>query len=68
SYTIETSIDGVTFTPVAEVLKNTLANTTDTFKAVEAKYVKINIIKPSQGSDSAVRIYEIDILGMDDTL
>lgn len=68
SYTIETSIDGVTFTPLVEVLKNKSANTIDTFKAVQAKYVKINVLKPSQGSDSAVRIYEIDVLGMDDTL
>lgn len=68
SYTIETSIDGVIFTPLLEVLKNPLGNTIDTFKAVQAQYVKINILKPSQGSDSAVRIYEIDVLGMDDTL
>jgi endo-beta-N-acetylglucosaminidase D/PKD repeat protein len=67
-YTVETSLDGVTFTQLLEVLKNPLANTIDTFKATEAKYVKIIVLKPSQGADSAVRIYEIDILGMDDTL
>ncbi|MGL5084903.1 MAG: GH85 family endohexosaminidase C-terminal domain-containing protein, partial [Clostridium sp.] len=65
SYTIETSMDGVTFTQVAEVLKNSAGNTVDTFKAVEAKFVKINIIKPAQGADSAARIYEVDVLGVD---
>ncbi|MEG1287385.1 MAG: discoidin domain-containing protein [Clostridium sp.] len=68
NYTIETSVDGVTFTPVKEVIKNSLGNTIDTFKAVEAQYVKITVTKPTQGSDSAVRIYEIDVLGMDDKL
>ncbi|NKF06455.1 discoidin domain-containing protein [Clostridium gasigenes] len=68
SYTIETSLDGVTFTPVVEVLKNQLGNTVDTFKATQAKYVKINVLKPSQGADSAVRIYEIDVLGIDSIL
>lgn len=67
-YTIETSVDGITFTPVAEIVKNSLGNTVDTFKAVEAKYVKLKVIKPTQGSDSAARIYEIDVLGIDDNL
>ncbi|MBU3107768.1 endo-beta-N-acetylglucosaminidase [Clostridium gasigenes] len=68
SYTVETSLDGVIFTPLLEVLKNQLGNTVDTFKATQAKYVKINVIKPSQGADSAVRIYEIDVLGIDSIL
>ena len=68
SYTVETSLDGVKFTPLLEVLKNPLANTIDTFKATQAKFIKINVLKPSQGADSAVRIYEINILGIDGPL
>lgn len=67
-YIVETSLDGVTFIPMLEVVKNSLANTIDTFKVTEAKYVKVKVLKPTQGSDSAVRIYEINVFGMDGTL
>lgn len=63
-YTIEVSEDGVNFTEVVSVKKNSKANTVDTFKAVNARYVRINVIKPTQGSDSATRIYEIEINGI----
>lgn len=64
-YTIEVSEDGKDFTEVVLVKKNTKGNTVDTFKATKAKYVRINVIKPTQGSDSAVRLYEIEVYGMD---
>ncbi len=64
SYTIETSLDGVTFETVTEVKKNALAETIDTFAAHKARYVKITVNKPSQGADSAVRIYSIDVFGI----
>lgn len=64
-YTIEVSEDGKTFTEVVNVKKNSLAETKDTFKAVNARYVRINVTKPTQGSDSAVRIYEIEVNGID---
>ncbi|MGL4624840.1 MAG: endo-beta-N-acetylglucosaminidase [Culicoidibacterales bacterium] len=64
SYTIETSLDGVAFAPIVEVKKNTAAETTDTFAAHRARYVKITINKPTQGADSAVRIYSIDVNGI----
>lgn len=63
-YTIEVSEDGVNFTEVVNVKKNSKANTVDTFKAVPARYVRVTAIKPTQGSDSAVRIYEIEISGI----
>ena len=62
-YTIEVSEDGKTFTEVVNVKKNSSANTVDTFKAVNARYVRVNVTKPTQGSDSAVRIYEIEVNG-----
>lgn len=64
SYIIETSLDGLEFTQVAEVKKNTLGQTIDTFAATTARYVKITVVKPTQGADSAVRIYAIDVKGM----
>jgi endo-beta-N-acetylglucosaminidase D/PKD repeat protein len=64
-YTIEVSEDGKEFIEVSSVKKNSNSNTVDTFKAVNARYVRINAIKPTQGSDSAVRIYEIEVYGID---
>lgn len=62
-YTIEVSSNGNDFTEVASIDKNSLGNTVDTFKATKARYVRINAIKPTQGSDQAVRIYEIQVRG-----
>ena len=67
-YTIEVSEDGKNFTEVIAVKKNSAKETIDTFKATKARYVRINVTKPTQGSDSAVRIYGIDVLGMNDTM
>lgn len=63
-YTIEVSEDGVNFTEVVNVKKNSKANTSDSFKAVNARYVRLNVVKPTQGSDSAARIYEIEVMGI----
>ena len=63
-YTIETSTDGKTFELVSEVKKNTAKETLDTFKPVKARYVKVTAIKPTQGADTAVRIYEIQVRGL----
>ncbi len=65
AYKIEVSKDGNEFTQVTRVLGNTLGETVDTFKPTEAQYVRITIDKPTQGSDSAVRIYEIEVRGLE---
>lgn len=64
AYTIEVSENGVDFTEVVNVTRNSAANTLDTFKPVKAKYVRVTAIKPTQNSDSAVRIYEIQVKGI----
>lgn len=64
AYTIEVSEDGTNFTEVVNITRNSSANTVDTFKPVKAKFVRITAIKPSQNSDSAVRIYEIQVKGL----
>ena len=40
-YTIEVSEDGVNFTEVVNVKKNSAANTINTFKAIPARYVRV---------------------------
>ena len=65
SFSVETSLDGKTFDTVLTVEENTASVSKHAFKATEAKFVKINILKPSQGSDSAARIYEIELNGID---
>lgn len=62
-YTIEISKDNQNWTEVVNVKKNKLGETKDSFKQTEARYVRITAIKPTQGADTAVRLYEIQVLG-----
>ena len=68
AYTILVSSDGLSFTPVASVTKNTSGETLDTFAPVNARYVKLSVVKPTQGSDTAARIYEIEVYGTETAL
>lgn len=65
AYTIFVSEDGTNFTKVVKVTKNTLGETVDTFQVVNARYVKLSVVKPTQGSDTAARIYEIQVYGLE---
>ncbi len=64
AYTIFVSEDGKEFTQVTRVINNAAAESVDTFPAVKARYVKLASDKPTQGSDSAVRIYEMGVYGL----
>ena len=64
AYKILVSEDGTDYQEVANITKNSLGETVDTFAPVEARYVKLSIVKPTQGSDSAARIYEIGVHGL----
>lgn len=68
AYQILVSEDGENFTEVVKVTKNSLGETSDTFAAVSARYVKLVVEKPTQGSDTAARIYEIEVYGLDEML
>lgn len=68
AYTISVSADGTEYTPVVSVTKNTAADTLDTFAPVNARYVKLSVVKPTQGSDTAARIYEVQVYGSEKTL
>lgn len=63
-YKIEVSIDGKEFIEVSNVIKNTSGTTVDAFKNVDARYVRLTILKATQGSDSAARIYEVSVYGL----
>lgn len=65
AYTILVSKDGSDYKEVAKVTKNTAGHTHDTFAPVEARYVKLSVNKPTQGSDTAARIYEVEVYGLD---
>lgn len=64
-YMVEVSEDGTNFTEVVNVSKNSLGKTIDAFKPINARFVKLTVLKPTQGSDSAARIYEIEVFGLE---
>lgn len=65
AYTILVSEDGSEYAEVKSVTKNTLAETMETFAPAQTRYVKLSVVKPTQGSDTAVRIYEMRVYGAD---
>lgn len=68
SYAICVSEDGAAFEEVWSVTRNTAGTTHDTFAPINAQYVKFVVNKPTQGSDSAARIYEIEVYGLEETI
>lgn len=68
SYAILTSEDGASFEEVRSVTRNTAGTTHDAFAPVQAQFVKLVVNKPTQGSDSAARIYEVEVFGLEETL
>lgn len=68
SYAILVSEDGASFEEVRSVARNTAGTTHDAFAPVKAQYVKLVVNKPTQGSDSAARIYEVEVYGLEDAL
>lgn len=68
SYAIYVSEDGAAFEEVRSVTRNTAGTTHDAFAPVAARFVKLVINKPTQGSDSAARIYEVEVYGLEEPL
>lgn len=66
AYTILVSRDGEDFTEVCAVAKNTAGTTHDAFAPCEARFVRLRIDEATQGSDSAARIYEVEVYGLGD--
>ncbi|WP_279001625.1 beta-N-acetylglucosaminidase domain-containing protein [Thomasclavelia cocleata] len=64
-YRVQVSIDGTNYTEVVNVSGNTAGLTTDYFQVSLARYVKLIVDEPTQGGDSAARIYEVEVKGLD---
>lgn len=64
SYKVLVSADGSEYQEVVSVTRNTAGTTLDTFTPVSARYVKLSVIKPTQGADTAARIYEVEVFGI----
>jgi hypothetical protein len=60
-YDIQVSNDGNAWTTVAQVRGNTANVSTHTVGAVNARHVRVNVLVPTSSTDSATRIYEIEV-------
>ena len=65
AYKIYVSQDGKKYQLVKEVTNNTKGVTVDTFAPTQIQYVKLVVEKPTQGADTATRIYEVKVKGID---
>lgn len=68
SYSLEFSNDGENFTTLLSVDNNKDAVSKDAFPVTKARYVRLNIVNPTQGADSAARIYEVSVKGLDENI
>lgn len=64
-YQIQVSSDGNTWTDMVSVTGNTLGGTKDAISLTKARYVKLTIVKATQGGDKAARIYEFEVNGLE---
>ena len=60
-FTVETSLDGETWTTAGTYIKNTAPVTEATITPVEARYVRVNVT--NGGTDGYVRIGDIEVYG-----
>lgn len=59
-YDLQTSVDGATWTTVAAVRGNTENVTTHMVSPVSARYIRLNVLTPTQNTDRAARVYELE--------
>jgi hypothetical protein len=62
-YNVQLSTDGTAFTPVATVTGNIQSITTHNIPATQARFVRLNVVTPTQTTDAAARIYELQVYG-----
>ncbi len=60
-FTLAVSTDGRAFTEVARVTGNTAAKTTHALSRVPARFVRLNVTRPTGTGDRAARIYELEV-------
>jgi len=63
AYNIQVSTDGTNFTTVAGTSNNIQSITTHNISPVSARFVKLNVTTPTQTTDAASRIYELQVYG-----
>ncbi|MEH7119203.1 discoidin domain-containing protein [Neobacillus vireti] len=63
AYRIEVSTDGENWTEAVKVTDNTAAVSEHSIALTNARYVRLWIDKPTQGGDTAARIYEFEVHG-----
>lgn len=62
-FTIQVSNDATNWTTVVTVNGNTASTTSHPIPATSARYVRLNIATPTQTTDGAARIYELEVYG-----
>mgnify|MGYP003277172618 FL=1 len=65
AYRVQVSSDGENYKEVVKVTNNIDGITTDRIPVTQARYVKLIVDKPTQGSDNAARIYEVEVMGLE---
>lgn len=64
-YRVQISNDGTNFTEILQVKGNTKGLTNDALPVSIARYVRLIVDAPTQGGDTAARIYEVEVFGLD---
>jgi hypothetical protein len=60
-YDIQVSTNATTWTTVSQIRGNTANVSTHTIGATQARYVRMNVLVPTNNTDMAARIYEFEI-------
>ena len=66
-FSLQISSDGTNFASVANVTGNTASTTVHNFVATSARYVRLNVTTPTQTTDAAARIYDLEVYGQSRT-
>lgn len=61
AFTVRVSQDGQDWTSVVDVTANTASVTEHRITPMQARYVEIDVTKPTQTDDPATRIYEVEV-------
>ncbi len=68
AYHVEVSENGTDYKEVLRVEGNTAGLTEDPIPVTLGRYVKLYIDQPTQGGESAARIYEVEVKGLDEAI
>jgi hypothetical protein len=63
AYNLQVSTDNVNFSQVASTSTNIKSITTHNITPVSARWIRLNITTPTQTTDGAARIYELQVFG-----